>query len=102
MTPIEKLVAHFGGQTKTAAALGVSQAAVSYWVAGIHSMGADAAFKAEELTNGYVTARQLCARVSDTSSSTRIRQRLSRCGNSHADVEITPRNNSRGMTCKTS
>ena len=30
MTPIEKLVDYFGGQTKTALALGVSQAAVSY------------------------------------------------------------------------
>lgn len=62
MTPIEKLVDHFGGQTKTALALGVSQAAVSYWVSGIHFMGAEKAFKAEELTGGKVTARELCAR----------------------------------------
>ncbi|GFM89373.1 hypothetical protein PSCICO_47720 [Pseudomonas cichorii] len=61
MTPIQRLVDFFGGQTKTAAALGVSQAAVSYWVSGIHSMGADKAFKAEELTKGLVTARELCA-----------------------------------------
>lgn len=62
MTPIEKLVGFFGGQTKTALALGVSQAAVSYWVSGIHFMGADKAFKAEELTGGVVTARELCVR----------------------------------------
>lgn len=62
MTPIEKLVEFFGGQTKTALALGVSQAAVSYWVSGIHFMGADKAFKAEELTGGAVTARELCVR----------------------------------------
>lgn len=62
MTPIEKLVDYFGGQTKTALALDVSQAAVSYWVAGIHPMGAEKAFKAEELTGGKVTARELCMR----------------------------------------
>ncbi|MEB0055051.1 Cro/CI family transcriptional regulator, partial [Pseudomonas sp. FG1] len=62
MTPIEKLVEHFGGQTKTALALGVSQAAVSYWMAGIHFMSAQKAFRAEELTGGKVTARELCAR----------------------------------------
>jgi DNA-binding transcriptional regulator YdaS (Cro superfamily) len=62
MKPIEKLVAHFGDQTKTAKALGVSQAAVSYWLAGIHSITAEHAFKAEELTGGLVTARELCSR----------------------------------------
>ncbi|EIU3398344.1 helix-turn-helix domain-containing protein [Pseudomonas aeruginosa] len=62
MTPIEKLVSHFGDQTKTAKALGVSQAAVSYWLAGIYVMRADLAFKAEELTGGAVTAKELCAR----------------------------------------
>ncbi|WP_122575232.1 transcriptional regulator [Pseudomonas viridiflava] len=60
MTPIEKLVEFFGGQAKTAAALGVSQAAVSYWFNGTHAMGANKAFLAEELTNGQITARQLC------------------------------------------
>jgi DNA-binding transcriptional regulator YdaS (Cro superfamily) len=40
MTPIEKLVGFFGGQAKTAAALGVSQAAVSYWSTGAHTMSA--------------------------------------------------------------
>lgn len=62
MNPIEKLVAHFGGQTKTAKALGVSQAAVSYWISGATSITAEHAFKAEELTGGLVTARELCAR----------------------------------------
>lgn len=60
MTPIERLVDFFGGQTKTASALDVSQAAVSYWVAGIHPMRAEKAFKAEELTGGQITARELC------------------------------------------
>jgi len=61
MTPIERLVDYFGGQTKTASALGVTQAAVSYWVSGIHAMSAKKAFKAEELTGGAITARELCA-----------------------------------------
>lgn len=61
MTPIQRLVEHFGGQTKTAAALGVSQAAVSYWASGIYSMSAEKAFRAEELTGGLITARELCA-----------------------------------------
>ena len=62
MTPIERLVDFFGGQTKTALALDVSQAAVSYWVSGTHPMGAEKAFKAEELTGGQNTARELCTR----------------------------------------
>ncbi|WP_313326981.1 transcriptional regulator [Pseudomonas qingdaonensis] len=61
MSPIERLVAFFGGQTKTAAALGVSQAAVSHWVAGSHSMSAVKAFLAEDLTKGAVTARELAS-----------------------------------------
>ena len=69
MTPIERLVDFFGGQTKTALALGVSQAAVSYWVSGIHLMSAVKAFKAEELTGGEITARELCSRQQPTSKS---------------------------------
>ncbi|MFP3680582.1 Cro/CI family transcriptional regulator [Pseudomonas sp. SIMBA_041] len=70
MNPIEKLVGFFGGQAKTAAALGVSQAAVSYWASGTYDMGAAKAFLAEELTRGAVTARELCmhsAKKSDAS-----------------------------------
>ena len=69
MTPIERLVDHFGGQTKTALALGVSQAAVSYWVSGICLMSAEKAFKAEELTDGEITARELCSRHQPTRKS---------------------------------
>jgi len=63
MTSIEKLVRHFGGQSKTAQALGVSQPAVSHWLSGTHQMNAKSAFKAEELTGGLVTARELCAQL---------------------------------------
>ncbi|WP_220815666.1 transcriptional regulator [Pseudomonas paralcaligenes] len=62
MSAIQKLVDHFGDQTRTAKALGVSQAAVSYWLAGIHTISAEHAFKAEEITEGLVTAKELCAR----------------------------------------
>ncbi|WP_223528334.1 transcriptional regulator [Pseudomonas sp. A-RE-23] len=61
MSPIEKLVEFFGGQAKTAAALRVSQPAVSYWLSGTHGMSAAKAFLAEELTGGEITARELCA-----------------------------------------
>lgn len=64
MTPIEKLVDFFGGQAKTAAALGVTQAAVSYWFTGVHAMSASKAFLAEELTGGAITARELCTSTS--------------------------------------
>lgn len=68
MTPIERLVDHFGGQTKTAVALGVSQASVSYWATGVNRMSAQKAFLAEELTNGAITARELCAAPTQSKS----------------------------------
>ncbi|WP_176506389.1 transcriptional regulator [Pseudomonas urethralis] len=67
MTPIQTLVRHFGGQSKTAQALGVSQPAVSHWLAGTHRMSAASAFKAEELTGGLVSAKELCSPVPDES-----------------------------------
>lgn len=67
MTPIERLVDYFDGQTKTAIALGVSQPTVSNWVTGTHRISADKAFLAEDLTCGAITAREL---VTSTSQST--------------------------------
>lgn len=63
MTPIERLVDFFGSQKKTADALGVTQAAVSYWSSGIHRMSAVKAFLAEDLTHGAVSARDLSIAV---------------------------------------
>lgn len=68
MTPIERLVEHFGSQTKTAAALGVSQPTVSYWASGMTRMSAAKAFLAEELTGGAITARELCAPSSQSTA----------------------------------
>lgn len=63
MAPIQRLVNFFGGQTKTAKALGVSQPSVHYWLAGTYHMGADKAFLAEELTGGEVKAWELCPQI---------------------------------------
>ena len=58
-SPFEKLVAHFGSQNATAAALGVKQGTVSGWVRGIHGMAAEVAMRAEIVTNGEIKAREL-------------------------------------------
>ena len=62
-TPFERLVAHFGDQIKTAAALGVSQPAVSQWVSGACHMSAANAFAAESKTNGQIMAWELCGQI---------------------------------------
>lgn len=62
-TPIERLVAHFGDQIKTAVALGVSQPAVSQWVSGACHMSAANAFAAESKTNGEIKAWELCGQI---------------------------------------
>lgn len=66
MTPIERLVDYFDGQTKTALALGVSQPTVSYWVTGTHRISADKAFLAEDLTRGAITARELVTGINQS------------------------------------
>ncbi|WP_213941215.1 Cro/CI family transcriptional regulator [Pseudomonas sp. dw_612] len=68
MTPIERLVDYFGGQTKTGFALGVSQPTVSYWVTGTHPISADKAFLAEDLTCGAITARELVTGVNQSTA----------------------------------
>jgi DNA-binding transcriptional regulator YdaS (Cro superfamily) len=55
----KKLVAHFGSQTATAAALDVKQGTVSGWVRGLHGCSAEAALKAEMVTQGKFLAREL-------------------------------------------
>ncbi len=60
MTIFESLVAHFGGQTKTAEALDVEQGTVSGWVRGKHGMSPLTAMKAEAKTDGLFKAADLC------------------------------------------
>ncbi|NQD78615.1 hypothetical protein HP436_00280 [Pseudomonas sp. CrR14] len=61
MNIFERLVDHYDGhQTKTASALGVSQAAVSGWVSGKHGMSVKTALRAEKATAGVFKAAELC------------------------------------------
>lgn len=57
---ISKLIHHFGTQSLTAKALGVSQATVSYWLSGSVKISAEKAFLAELATGGAVSAASLC------------------------------------------
>ncbi|WP_341522184.1 Cro/CI family transcriptional regulator [Pseudomonas sp. G.S.17] len=58
--PISELVAHFGSQTATAKALGVSQPTVSYWVSGHQKISPEKALRAQIESNGAVSASDLC------------------------------------------
>ncbi len=55
-----KLIDHFGGQEKTALALGVTQPAVSGWATGIKKMSEKKALRAEKATEGEFKAVDLC------------------------------------------
>lgn len=57
---IQRLISHFGDQTKTAKALRVTQAAVSCWLNGKYSMSAKIATRAERVTGGKFKAEELC------------------------------------------
>lgn len=63
MTPVERLVEHFGGQAKTARALGVSQPAVHHWLSGTNALSAGKAFLAEQMTDGKIQAWELCPHI---------------------------------------
>lgn len=57
------LIKHFGNQNKTASALGVDQSAVSGWVRNKHGMSPTVAIKAEKITNGKFSRKDLCPSV---------------------------------------
>lgn len=57
---IEALVAHYGNQTATAAALDVSQPTVRAWLNSIHGISAKTALKIEARTGGKFKAVDLC------------------------------------------
>lgn len=56
----KRLVAHFGGQQKTAEALGCTQPSVWAWLQGKAHMSAVLALKAEKLTEGALSSSELC------------------------------------------
>ena len=60
MTPFERLVRHFGTETKAANAIGVSQATVHNWKKGAHGVRAEHAIAAEKASGGEVKAYELC------------------------------------------
>jgi len=58
-TIYQSLVTHFGDQTATGVALGVSQPTVSGWINGVHGMKPSTAIKAEKATDGLFKAVDL-------------------------------------------
>lgn len=60
---ISDLVTFFGGQSKTASALGVSQPTVNGWLNGKHGVSAEIALKAERISEGQIKAVDLCHRL---------------------------------------
>ncbi|SDT42616.1 DNA-binding transcriptional regulator Cro [Pseudomonas cedrina] len=57
---ISALINHFGSQSKTGEALGVSQATVSYWLSGLQKVSPEKALLAEIVTHGAIKASALC------------------------------------------
>ncbi|WP_145012392.1 transcriptional regulator [Pseudomonas oryzihabitans] len=57
---VKRLIDFFGGQSRTAAAMGVTQSAVSQWASGAIGMSASRALLAQQLTGGEVLATELC------------------------------------------
>jgi len=55
----KNLVEYFGGQVKTATALGVTQSTVSYWVTGDRQISPLIAIRIEKMTKGRFKAVDL-------------------------------------------
>ena len=70
-TPVFKqLVAHFGGQTATAAAIGVKQPTVSGYLNGKWGMPPIVAIRAENATQGKFKASDLCPALKEFEQAT--------------------------------
>jgi len=65
-TLIESLISHFGGQVKTADALGVSQPTVSGWLRDAHGISAITALRAQNLSDHKFKAVELCPALLST------------------------------------
>lgn len=57
---ISALISHFGSQTATAKALGVSQPTVSYWLSGYQKISPEKALLAQVKSKGEISATDLC------------------------------------------
>ncbi|WP_081997993.1 transcriptional regulator [Pseudomonas sp. 11/12A] len=60
---ITTLIKYFGSQSRTGLALGVSQATVSYWLAGSQKVSPEKALLAEIVTRGAIKASSLCSLI---------------------------------------
>jgi len=69
---ISRLIQHFGTQSLTAKALGVSQATVSYWLSGSIKISAEKAFLAELATGGAVSAASLCPLIAQVEARQKV------------------------------
>lgn len=62
------LISHFGGQKKTADALGVAQPTVSGWLTGAHGISPIVAMRAERKTEGKFKAVDLCPKLKEATA----------------------------------
>ncbi|MFW2080671.1 Cro/CI family transcriptional regulator [Acinetobacter guillouiae] len=60
ITKYEDIVTHFGSQSSTAKALGVSQPSVYSWVKGLTEMSEKVAIRTQKVTDGKFKASDLC------------------------------------------
>lgn len=60
ITKYEEIVSHFGSQSSTAKALGVSQPSVYSWVKGLTEMSERVAIRTQKVTEGKFKAADLC------------------------------------------
>lgn len=60
ITKYEEIVSHFGSQSSTAKALGVSQPSVYSWVKGLTEMSEKVAIRTQKVTEGKFKAADLC------------------------------------------
>ncbi|WP_252510515.1 Cro/CI family transcriptional regulator [Acinetobacter baumannii] len=56
----QEVVSHFGSQSSTARALGVSQPSVFSWVKGLTEMSEKVAIRTQKVTDGKFKAADLC------------------------------------------
>lgn len=61
----KEVVSHFGSQSSTAKALGVSQPSVFSWVQGLAKMSEKVAIRTQKVTEGKFKASDLCSSLKE-------------------------------------